>query len=374
MYTPRLIFENILLFHPNKQSSLLLFGYYLHNISMQQMLFFGVNMKKLSKEEVKDLFSDNGCELLGDYIGCGISMTYRCKCGTVSSISLDKFRRRLLRKEGCWNCNRHEWTSEEDEILRSLYGVESRNQILNKLPGIDLVMLKSRAHKLGLKGNRNVVLKKARKGRGRKYSFDFDYFDSIDIIRSYWAGFIASNGCVNHERKCISIGLSEKDIDHLTAFQDAVLHTGVIYRVVSKNGESQASVCFYGADKWLVGLEKNYCIFATNPPVHLDETNALAYIVGCIDGDGYISNKIDSNDFHIQITGAESILLWIKEIFDKLCPAINKRYAEVFKTKKGCFAYNVSGRRAKYLIKRMMEFPLPRLKRKWEIYNAKKVG
>ena len=57
-------------------------------------------MKKISHKKAKGVFSENGCELLEQYVGIRIPMKYRCQCGTISKTSLHAF------KQGrrCKNC------------------------------------------------------------------------------------------------------------------------------------------------------------------------------------------------------------------------------------------------------------------------------
>lgn len=327
-------------------------------------------MKKLDKFEVSNIFVSAGCEMLGEYVGYSIPIKYKCKCGSVGFISLDKFKQRLKREEGCWYCNRHKWTKEEDQILISLYGKESRSVILEKLPGISYQELKTRTETLKLKGDRVISLSKARKGKFRKYTYNLDFFENIKEEVSYWAGFIAATGCIGKDR--VTIRLCEEDQYHLEKLQDAVLHTGLILKEISKN-KPQVILGFYGACKWISDLENNYSIIAKKsltPPVKLNENNALSYIVGYLDRTGYLSSKGESTGVKIQFVGTKEVLCWIKKWFDFLCPAMNKRYAEVRQRGKH-FQYFVSGARAKYLIKKMLSIKLPRLERKWEEYLTK---
>ncbi len=339
-------------------------------------------MKTLKNEEIVLFFAKEGCELLDEYKKCNLSMTYRCRCGAMGRISLDKFKRRLKRSEGCWNCNRKEWTMAEDELLKNLYGKFSRQEIHDQIPGTTLSSIKSRAATLGLVGNRSLVQRRARKGKGRKYQINFDYFDMIDVQRSYWGGFIAADGCVSEKRKTLAIRLHEKDRLHLECFRDMVGYTGKIYDVsaVCRKGRfksgPQVLIQFCGVDNWLKKLENTYNIvprksLILEPPINLDENNSLAYIIGYTDGDGCISTggRITTGkrpgDWSIQYIGTFSVLCWIKTWFDRWCPAVRRRHASVRLDKKGHYRYSVAGQRAKYLLKKMMDIEVPRLSRKW---------
>ena len=54
----------------------------------------GKNNKKFTFEEVRNIFEENGCELLEDkYINNRTSMRFRCSCGNVSNARLDSFKK-----------------------------------------------------------------------------------------------------------------------------------------------------------------------------------------------------------------------------------------------------------------------------------------
>lgn len=58
--------------------------------------------------------------------------------------------------------------------------------------------------------------------RGKKYTFNEDFFNSIDTEeKAYWLGFIVADGCVHKDKNNnyrLSIGLHDKDITHLHKF------------------------------------------------------------------------------------------------------------------------------------------------------------
>lgn len=318
-------------------------------------------MKKLTTEEVKRIFFELGCDLLGDYIGCSIPVRYRCKCGEEGLISLEKLRKR---KFGCKYCRSRKWTESEDECLRLNYGKIPRKKLLELLPGVNLQDIKSRALSLGLKGNVSLVQRQARLGKGRKYDIDFSFFDIIDPIRSYWAGLIASIGDLNEDRSRLSLRVNKVDCDHLERFKGVVGYTGKIYQL-----ESHDLLQIHGVIGWLDNLNKNYFLtprksYTLQPPVELDEENSLAYIVGYIDGKGEITNF---DDLKLELFGTEDMLCWIKVWFDRLCPSVSRRYAVVRPCRKDfLYKYVISGHRAGYLLRRLNSLDLPRLERKWK--------
>lgn len=323
-------------------------------------------MRNLSTDEVRAIFAAAGCELLGEYKKCGVPVDYRCCCGRVGVITLDKMRRRLTTGGGCKHCGHKEWTEKEDEFLRSHYGKVPRQFLLKLLPGATYHDVKNRAYKLGLSGNKSLVLSQARIGKGRKYEIDFGFFDVVDSLRSYWAGFIAADGNLNESRHRLAIRLAEKDRLHLELFRQTVGYTGPLYEVAAygKSGPQVLLQC-HGVQSWLVRLKENYCLtprksLTLQPPVSLDEDNSLAFIIGYIDGDGCISVDVPS----VQIVGTNDVLCWIKMWFDRLCPSMNRRYA-VVRPNKNVFGYKVAGQRASYILRRLNKIVVPKLERKW---------
>lgn len=295
-------------------------------------------LKKLSQSDVSLIFETYGCKLLGEYLGSSEPVSYECKCGRVGDISLDKFKRRVRRQEGCFYCNNYEWSLSQDDLLRQMYGKEPRKVIMERL-GVSYSSIKSRASFLGLSGNRSLVIGKAKKGKG-KYTHDVEFFDKRNNISLYWAGFIAASGSIIRDKSTVTV--RSKDLSHVEKFQDVACHTGVIHKL-----GKHVVFTVHGADQWIDKLGKFN--------VHdLKELEALAYIVGYIDGNGLISNE------SIQILGSEQILLWIKSWFDKWCPPFYGRVANVNKKSSKKFSYSIKGVRAKYLIEKILEIDVPR--------------
>lgn len=295
-------------------------------------------MKKINKYEVIKLFSLHDCELISDYAGCSIKMDFKCvKCGLIGSLSLDKFKRKI--KKGLI-CNCLTWTAEADEILIKYYGKETREFILNKLQGVTYSMLKSRVKILNLTGDTSFVMKKVRSGNYRRYYFDFDYFSKIDINRSYWAGFICAKSCIHGSH--IQINSTKIDIEIFKLLQDEVGHTDTI-RMVNNN----ISINFFGADKWLIGLANNYYINETFALEHLDEQNTLYYI------SGYVLGQKSITEESFELSGSKYLLEWIKKWFDFWCPAMKRKYTEIYEDNDK-YHYRILGHRANYLAKKMI--------------------
>lgn len=328
-------------------------------------------MRNLSHTEVAEFFANFGCVLLSEYKKCDIPVDYICRCGRKGQITIDKFRRRVKSNDGkCRYCSVKNWTTQEDNVLIQHYGISPRQLILDLLPGVSYVEIKNRAYKLNLTGNRSLVLRKARVGKGRKYKYDEDFFDDVNLISSYWAGFIAAEGNINDVRHRIAIKLGDKDRKHLENFVTTVGYTGTIYQIAAK-GRSKPQVLLHinGASRWVSSLRDNYCVTARKsltlqPPIDLEEQNSIAFIIGYIDGRGCISVDGDS----LQLVGTNDLLCWIKMWFDRWCPSMQRRMA-VVRPSGMHFRYSISGKRSAYLLNKMNLVDVPKLKRKWERIN-----
>lgn len=319
-------------------------------------------MKKLTTEQVRSIFLELGCELLGEYNGCDLPVSYRCKCGEIGYISLDKLRKR---KSGCKYCRTKKWTELDDECLRLNYGKMPRKKILELIPGATLQDIKTRAFSLGLKGNVSLVQRQARVGKGRKYEIDFSFFDVIDPVRSYWAGLIAAIGDLNEDRSRLSLKMHKNYLSHILSFKDYVGYTGAIHEL-----ECQVLLQCHGVIGWLDNLNKNYFLTprkssTLQPPTELDEDNSLSFIVGYIDGKGEI--VLHDGDLRLELYGTQDMLCWIKVWFDRLCPSVSRRYAVVRPCKNGyLYKYSLTGFRAGYLLRRLNSLEVPRMVCKWK--------
>lgn len=320
-------------------------------------------MKKLSQEDVKLLFLQHGCELLGEYEGSRKPVFYRCFCGRNGQISLDKFRRRIRRGEGCIGCNSFVWDDEKDKILKECYGNKSRKEICLLIPGVTFGSLKARAKKLKLSGNKSLSMANAHNFIKTKYSVYKDFFSHKKLISSYWAGFISSRAIISVKKHTISFSLPIEFRSTLEKFQDISCHTGSI-----KELRNKVVLYFYGVKKWLDDLKGNFGLFSNEKEPFsasflVKEKYILAFIVGCIDGNGKISKFL--NDYKIEIFGKSNLLTWIKLNFDKLIPPLGGEYASMCSYKRNIFSYSIRSVRAKFLIKRLLSVDVPRRSDIW---------
>lgn len=328
-------------------------------------------MKKLTQIQVQNIFESYNCSLIDSYNHSSIPLKYKCFCGNISTISLNKFKERIQKKTGCRFCKSHNWTKEQDEILKRMYGRFPRNDISKALKGVNKNFIKSRAKFLKLKGNVSFVNKSARKGKGIKNSYNYSFFSQISDLSCYWAGFLAADGCILPKKNTVSIRLHEKDKDHLFKIQKDTNHKGKIFDLQK---ESQCLLHFHSAERWIEDLMLIYNITPRKsntlvPPNIKAFSHVVSFICGYIDGDGCLSNKGIISGYSIQIFGTQKMLYWIKKYFDKWVPPIGKKEANVNPVKTNMCKYAVTGVRAKFLFDKLLSVNIPRIPRKWSFIN-----
>jgi len=199
----------------------------------------------------------------------------------------------------------------------------------------------------------------------RKYTLNQDVFEHPNVLNSYWAGFIAADGCVYRDE--LIVALNNQDKNHLQQLADDMESNRPLRQARIDLTELRAY-----SKKLLSDLNRNFFIGPRKthilmPPTHLIGDNMLSYIVGYIDGDGSIY-KEDDKYLALQVTGNESMLSWIKDVFDELDSNTfkGKSLAKLYyyKNKRSC-NYRVKGRRAVNVARHLMGLDIPYLLRKW---------
>jgi hypothetical protein len=269
---------------------------------------------------------------------------------------------------------RERWTPEEDQILSDHYGRSPFRVIHALLPRRTRDAVKGRAHQLGLTGDQASVLPLAVK----RYAIDERFFSRPTLENSYWAGFIAADGCISPRQNSVKIMVSERDSDHLRRFAESAGYDGPIriHGAGSYKPQSKAAtlnIC--GVPGWIADLEQIFNITARKPltlappPKIPDRDCALAFIVGYLDGDGSIhvsSHRYKDRTYHsivISFRGTGEFLRWIKAYFDRLVPP---RRGEASVTESGRHPeYKVGGSRAEAILRVLASLDVPRLARKW---------
>jgi len=276
------------------------------------------------------------------------------------------------------------WAKSEDKILKNNFGKMSRKEIIKKLPNRTVCAISYRAKVIGCEKYSHEKRGFLTRGKNRKYNIDFNFFEKINEINSYWAGFIAADGCIKTKRREIVIGISEKDKKHLELFSIYLKYNGSLIKVPKKkskaingkpiNSGPSVRMELYGVERLINGLKKNFNIedrksLILKPPVNLKIKYALCYIAGYLDGDGHIHKyKNKNNKYSVGFIGTFEVLNWIKSTLDIIAPNEEGQHkgkeAKVF-TKGKYPRYLIGGKRVFKLARKINKLKLPLLKRKW---------
>lgn len=240
------------------------------------------------------------------------------------------------------------WTDEEVEYLKKNFG---------KIKAVDIALYLKRGYDAVHKKAQSLKIK-GDKGINRKYTINHNYFKVTNIENSYWAGFIAADGCVTNNY--IRIMLSIKDLKILKQLKKDLQYTGPIY--VSKK-RKRCSLEFRSSSiikdlktKWNIVERKS--LILKPPQTKLKKSNFLAYVKGYIDGDGSIYTEKNTKYLRISIIGTFELLNWIKEKINIKCSNI-KKYKNIYK-------FRYSGKMAEKLYKKLYKIETFKLSRKWK--------
>lgn len=213
------------------------------------------------------------------------------------------------------NCK--SWNNKEDEILKSLYGKISINQIIKDyLPTRTKSSIVYRIGILNLKSNRSLMMKL----HGTKYSHNKNFFTNINSLSSYWAGFLAADGNISISKNRCRLNCTLKDGEHLEKFKKALNADNPIKKYHGYNIQTKNTIFYHlnidVAYQLSEDLKKNFNVIPCKslilePPNLIDEDNICAFIRGYFDGDGYITQY--HNNIQIGFTSTHKMVLWIQE-------------------------------------------------------------
>lgn len=219
-----------------------------------------------------------------------------------------------------------------------------------------------------------------RKNSSHRYSFNELFFSEPGTLNSYWAGFIAADGCILEKKvnNLLQVELGYKDIEHLKKFKEDISFNGNIYRVKRtcncyKEQKYSCKICI-SSQKICDDLANNYNITprktkTIKPPIHLNNINALAFICGLIDGDGCIT--LNTNNVTIRCCGTLELVEWAANKINEL---INTDDNIIIQKQPGCYIFVVSkSKNILILYKQIKTINIPLLRRKWDLvekYNT----
>lgn len=153
------------------------------------------------------------------------------------------------------------------------------------------------------------------RSKGRRYiNYDEAFFGTVDPLRSYWAGFIAADGCVYKDR--VVIGLHPSDRELLDNLKKAALLPHPVIERANGSGRKYAYLEVW-CPQWVSDLWANFGVGprkakTLKPPSLPTEADEWAFVRGYFDGDGHAAKGKSA----FQITsGSKPLLEWmIREV------------------------------------------------------------
>lgn len=205
----------------------------------------------------------------------------------------------------------------------------------------------------------------------RVYNVDDNFFETPNLSNSYWAGFIAADGCIDKKYKTLSFGLSKKDEIILENLKKDLSSNYNIRNYKSKGFDCvglnimSEKICLDLKNNFNITYKKSLTLI---PPLLEDIELVDAFIVGYIDGDGSIGLYDDKKQKTIQISllGTIEICSWIKERFDNI---LKKEYSSISKNKSykdNTYNLKYSDKSARFLFQHFYNISVQKLDRKWK--------
>lgn len=199
------------------------------------------------------------------------------------------------------------WTPAEIEALGR---IDFSTPDFSEMPGRTKDAIRTKATKLGLR-QRNMKFTKD----GAKANHD--YFSKPNAENSYWAGFIAADGCIVEGRR-LQVSINRNDLGHLSR-----LHASLGLDSKITNGIDNTVKLSVPSTRMTMDLAANFNIgprksLTLKPPTNLGVKNARAFMAGYIDGDGCFrygaQSKTGSWKYLIlEVVGTEELLTWMAE-------------------------------------------------------------
>lgn len=210
----------------------------------------------------------------------------------------------------------------------------------------------------------------------RAYALDTAYFSKPAIRNSYWAGFIASDGCLTR-KGALRIALSSRDREHLEKLKTELGFSGPIQDglTTTPNGREVTYSCLVVWSRdMLVDLKRNFNLIERKsltllPPYGLPESLSEAFIVGLIDGDGSIHtfNYSRRPTLRLDVAGTLPVVSWARDWFQRWCGA-ERRLPRIQEHHGGTvYSLRLQGRNAERVAGRLLATKVPKLDRKWSI-------
>lgn len=192
----------------------------------------------------------------------------------------------------------------------------------------------------------------------------------MSLQSSYWAGFIAADGCIYPPEHKLSIELSNRDCNHLQRFVDDIGWDGAV-RYRDRTSGRMCRVQIGSSRKYIQDLQEIYNItraktYTLKPP-DLDTDHKYAYLVGLIDGDGCIGTTKGNPRYPelTIVTASLELASWLNTELNLIADRTGNSIYTVGKT----HFVKYSGCYARIIILKLKEINVSKLERKWNRYD-----
>lgn len=241
--------------------------------------------------------------------------------------------------------------------------------------------IKPKFSKIGIRKTRKEMGRSSFSGRKACYVNE-NFFKTPNFLNSYWAGFIAADGCItskNDFNKRLFFKLSTKDLGHLKTFKDQIQHDGTLFirnYKYSRGGIPCGTLesCNLEINNFKIvndlfsnfGIHQNKTFTLLYPEKLVDKDIVDSYILGLIDGDGCVVKT--GTELKVDYAGTKSVTSWVLRRFEEilgkpLSPSCHAKLGKIFRV-------TARNNDAKKIFLHYYNFifskNLPCLKRKWK--------
>ena len=191
----------------------------------------------------------------------------------------------------------------------------------------------------------------------RTHNRNSNFFANPNINNAYWVGLLAADGNMDITHTHISLEMIEQDL--VTNFAIALEYTG---QIGNRKRKGRRSFYVKIRDKklcqdlltWNITPQKSLIL---EPPTNLVDDQILSYIIGYVDGDGWICKNKNSIEFGC--CGTYNMMTWI---------AKHIGYTNQVYKNHSVFKLQIGGKKAQKIVDKLNRIKTPfRLQRKWNI-------
>lgn len=258
-----------------------------------------------------------------------------------------------------------QWKPEEDNLLRQSIKTTSLKDL--QIGGRTRRAIESRACLLGLKSATPKI----------KHSKDESFWSVPNALNSYYAGYLAADGCVHDQCYSVSWAAQQDDRCALEAFKAAVRFTGDIKcaaKVTPSGGISQmCTIRVANCKRWMADLATNFSVIPRKsrrlaPPNVTTDFLRCCYLIGYIDGDGCIHADNRGQAQIRFVSASRDIIAWLQWFIESRFPfQMRAKPKHITTSANGAYHhYSVYGMTAIKLFEFLRHIDVPKLARKWE--------